>query len=192
MKRVLLLLGDSIRMGMQDKVAEALGPGWTVVGPEDNCGDTRRHLERLDAWTEGLHPDVVQINAGLHDLKVTPGTGAFQVPLAQYAANLPVIFARLRELAPQARLIWATTTPVVEERHQSSKRDFHRYNADIDRYNQTAAAAARAAGLEINDLHAAVTAAGIDDCICGDGVHMTDAGNDVLAAAVAHFIRKGS
>jgi lysophospholipase L1-like esterase len=106
--------------------------------------------------------------------------------LAQYEANLRQIVARLQGAA-KARLIWATTTPVVDEWHARAKL-FRRRQADVERYNRAALKVMKAAGVEIDDLHAVVQRAGVERCVSPDGVHMTEEGNRLLAEAVAGSI----
>jgi lysophospholipase L1-like esterase len=183
----ILLLGDSIRIDYQPRVAAILGKKAQVIGPEQNCGDSRCVLACLADWLAGEPPDVVHINFGLHDLKLLLATGEHQVPLEEYARNVPAALAKLRALAPAARLIWATTTPVRDERYVNRK-EFTRSTADVDRYNAAALVAAKASGYEIDDLHAIVMAAGKSAAVCDDGVHMTELGSKVLAEAVARSV----
>lgn len=180
----LVLLGDSIRMGVQPVVTERLTGHWEVAGPGENCGDSSRHVERLDAWlAETGVGDVIQINCGLHDIKRATPDAECQVPLEDYKSNLQQVLEKLRLLAPTARLIWATTTPVIEHWHNERK-GFCRFNADLDAANSAASHIARDAGLEILDLHAAINRIGREKALGADGVHMTDLGNAALADAI--------
>ncbi|MDD4889356.1 MAG: SGNH/GDSL hydrolase family protein [Phycisphaerae bacterium] len=183
-----LLIGDSIRMGYQPVVASLLAGRVDVIGPEDNGGDSRRILANLAAWLGTPPPDVVHINCGLHDLKtMLQQANEHQVPLDEYRRNIPQILVDLRRLAPKARIIWATTTPVVDERFVNRK-EFIRRQADVVAYNAAALAAAQAAGVEVNDLHAVVEAAGRPAAVSADGTHMSDLGNQAIAQAVANCI----
>ena len=82
----------------------------------------------------------------------------------------------------QARLLWASTTPVITERITL---DYLRFPADILTYNAVAKMVMDEASIPINDLHAALAADAIPDCISADGVHMTERGNRLLAETVA-------
>ena len=68
---------------------------------------------------------MVHLNCGLHDLKRSKETGAYQVPLAQYEANLREIVERLRR-GSGATLLFASTTPILDDRHAQRRADFDR------------------------------------------------------------------
>ena len=175
------LIGDSIRMGYQPLVTCLLSGRTEVWGPEENGGDSRNVLANLETWAVNRPADVIQLNCGLHDIKVK-SDGSHQVPLAEFTDKLGAIVGRLcRETS--ARLVWATITPVVEDRHRRS-RDFGRFNADIQAYNAEALKIVAEAGLAVTDLHAVIVGNDPSRCICQDGVHMTDLGNRLLAEAV--------
>ena len=57
---VVVLIGDSIRMGYAPLVAETLAGRVRVVNPEPNGGDSRKVLANLDEWAIREHPDVVR------------------------------------------------------------------------------------------------------------------------------------
>jgi len=64
-----VLIGDSIRLGYQETVAQELAGRAQVWGPPENSGDSvnvRRHLEE---WVLSRRPTVVHLNCGLHDIK---------------------------------------------------------------------------------------------------------------------------
>ena len=178
----IVLLGDSIRKAYQPLVAEALAGRVEVIGSPQNGGDSANLLAHLDAWAVDLKPDRVHFNCGLHDIKVHQEGGPHQVEPDDYQGNLRRIVARLNE-ETSARLVWATTTPVVDEWHQRA-RPFARHQADIDAYNAAALEVMQAAGIAVNDLGAVIRDAGADSCIQPDGVHMNERGNRLLAEAV--------
>ena len=74
-----VLIGDSIRMGYAPLVAKLLDGKATVISQSVNGEDSGNVLRHLDEWVIEEKPDVVHINAGLHDLKLTDRT--YQVPL---------------------------------------------------------------------------------------------------------------
>ncbi len=117
---IVVLIGDSIRMGYAPFVAERLQGKATVISPEENGGDTSNVLKHLDEWAVATRPVVIHFNAGLHDLKLDRQTGRHQVELDAYRSNLQMIRQDL-ENRTAARLIFATTTPVDDERHHKNK-----------------------------------------------------------------------
>ena len=186
-----VLVGDSIRMGYQKHVEEELSGFAEVWGSEENGGSSQRVLENLDSVIE-RSPDVVHVNAGLHDLRRPFGSTANQVTLEEYYRNIRTITGRLRD-ETRARLIWATTTPLDEEWHNrvhgEEEGDFRRFAVDVNTYNEGLLDQAHILKLEINDLHAVVVNAGPDRILHHDGVHFTDEGDAMLGKAVAGFIR---
>lgn len=179
-----VLIGDSIRLGYAPLVARRLAGRVTVTGPTENGGDSANVLARLAEWVISEQPDVVHLNCGLHDLKRSRETGEHQVPLPQYAANLRQIVQRLRAATPAA-LVFATTTPVVDERHRQRAVPFDRVEADVRRYNEAAIAVMQEEGVPVHDLHALVERHDPRRLIGPDGVHYTPEGYDRLAEAVA-------
>ena len=183
----ILLIGDSIRLGYEATVRAELAGAAEILSPEENGGDSRRVLDRLATWLGSSTPDIVHLNCGLHDLRTTPETGQYQVPIEDYEANLRQIFQRLTGRVKT--VIWATTTPVNQERHNTNK-PFHRAEADVDRYNTVARRVADEFKLPTDDLNQVVAKAGRDALLTADGVHYTDAGKALLGQAVATFLRQ--
>lgn len=186
MKKV-VLIGDSIRMGYQEAVREQLAGVAEVGWPEMNGFDSRNVLAKLDEWVIAQNPAVVHINAGLHDLKKNRQTGAYQVPLEEYARNLEQILGTLLKLAG-TKVLWAMTTPVNECWHQARK-PFDRYEADVTAYNQKAAEICGGLGVAVDDLYAVMMEAGRDQHLELDGVHFNEAGYRRLGGAVTKVIR---
>ena len=181
-----ILLGDSIRMGYQPVVARKLGKSAEVWGPQENVRDSSRLLANLEEWALERDPDVIHFNCGMHDLKFQDG--AYQVPIEEYVRNLKTIVTRLRE-ETEARLIWASTTPVDDEVHRRRDPGYSRTDADAVRYNKAALSIMQKAGVEVNDLYEVIQHAGVVECVSReDGVHVNDTGKELLADAVARAI----
>jgi lysophospholipase L1-like esterase len=176
-----VLIGDSIRMGYAPLVAKRLDGKAIVVSPARNGEDSGNVLRNLDEWIIKEQPDVVHINAGLHDLKLKDGS--YQVPLVEYEKNLKTILARIRK-ETKAKIIFATTTPILDDLHAQRKASFDRLEADVQKYNAVAVSLMKQAGVPINDLHKLVESRGREKLIGGDGTHYTPEGYAVLAAAV--------
>lgn len=180
---VVVLIGDSIRLGYAPFVAEKLKGKAEVLGVAANGGDSSNVLKHLDEWAIKTKPAVIHINAGLHDIKLDPKAGTHQVELDAYKSNLAELRKRL-ETETAARLIWATTTPVLDERHNKVK-PFHRRRSDVDAYNKASLEAMKSPAIAIDDLHAAATKLGLESALTTDGVHFTKAASQALAAQVA-------
>jgi len=182
------LIGDSITMAYAPLVAERLAETAVVLAPPANAGDGANLLAHLDEWVLDSPPDLLHVNCGLHDLKRARPGGDYQQSLDSYRADLGAIVRHLTAAMP-GRVVWATITPVLFERHRARK-DFDRHPSDVDAYNEAARAIMRQFGVPVNDLHAAICAAGVERCLGEDGVHMSEAGNAVLAEAVSATIRE--
>ncbi|MCY3668686.1 MAG: SGNH/GDSL hydrolase family protein [Gemmatimonadetes bacterium] len=182
---LIVLIGDSIRMGYQDHVASELAGRAEVWVPEENGGDSRNVLAHLDQWVFARQPDLVHVNCGLHDLKRAFGA-ASEVPLAEYEGNVRQILQRLqREL--NGAVVWATTTPVDENWHHQNK-GFDRLEADVEAYNAAASAVAVDLGVPIDDLFAVVEREGKARLLIQDGVHFTEEGSQLLGRVVAECV----
>lgn len=188
MKNV-ILWGDSIRIGYGPFVANELAGVATVSWPEGNGQSSTVMLTQWQNWLGNARPDVLHLNCGLHDVKtVSARRRDLVVPLEFYRRNLELLFGELRFSLPDARLIFATTTPVVESKTNEPGRAFHRFNADIEAANDAARAIAARHDVAINDLWKLVTERGPETMINPDGVHYDDANSRILGAAVARFI----
>jgi len=183
-----ILIGDSIRRGYQPLAQEYLAGKVDAWGPPVNGGDSRNVLGRLDEWCIGRSPDVVHINCGLHDVSKEVG-GVNRVPLDQYAANVRTILGRLRSESGGI-VIWATTTPVNEQRHRQVIGS-ERLEADVVAYNEAAEQVADDFDIQVNDLFGVAQQAGRDRVLSEDGVHFTPEGYAILAQSVATVIREG-
>jgi lysophospholipase L1-like esterase/dienelactone hydrolase len=182
-----VLIGDSIRLGYAPLVAKRLEGKAVVISPKANGGDSANVMKNLDEWVAREKPDVVHFNCGLHDLKLSKKTKKHQVEPDVYEANLKAIVARLRK-DTTAALVFASTTPILDERHAKRGADFDRTEADVQRYNDVAIKVMKEAGVPVHDLHWVVAQGGADKLLGGDGTHYTPAGYDRLAEAVADSV----
>jgi lysophospholipase L1-like esterase len=136
-----LLYGDSISIGYTPATRDALKGKANVYRLHVNGGDSSSFIAKMDAMHLTMKPywkhdwDVIHFNVGLHDLKyVIKGkldkeNGEQVSSLDEYAANLKKIIAYLKRKAPNAKLIFATTTPVPEGEAGRHAGDAARYNA---------------------------------------------------------------
>lgn len=182
---LVVLIGDSIRMGYQDHVVSQLAGRVKVWVPKANGGDSRNVLAHLGQWVFSRQPDLVHVNCGLHDLKRAFGAES-AVPLAEYEGNVRQILQRLqREL--DGAVVWTTTTPVDENWHHQNK-GFDRLEADVEAYNAAASAVAEDIGVPIDDLFAVVEREGKARLLTQDGVHFTEEGSQLLGRVVAECV----
>lgn len=161
----IVLLGDSIRFGPDIENGTYFGYGYyvrrllkdkaEVFEPDENCRFLQYTLRYLSGWAEefgdGSEIDIVHWNNGLWDVLRLLGDDVFTPP-EMYELFLVRVHRRIRQLFPNARVIFALTTPVLEKLSDPS---FTRRNADIERYNEIAQNALVPLGVEINDLYTA-------------------------------------
>ena len=184
-----LLLGDSIRIGYAPLVAKKLDGIAVVVHPgAENCADTPTMLKGLDKWLGEQPFLIVHFNCGLHDLKFDKVKKVHQVPTVTYAENLKAIVERLKKATPN--VIFASTTPIIDDRHALRKAAFDRTEADVVKFNAKALATMHGLGITVNDLHRVVHDGDAAKLLSKDGTHYTPEGYDRLADAVADSIRR--
>jgi lysophospholipase L1-like esterase len=182
-----VLIGDSIRLGYAPLVAKRLQGKAVIVSPAANGGDSSNVLKNLRTWVIQEQPDVVYLNCGLHDLKLDKTSKKHQVPLEQYEANLKEIVARIRK-ETKAALVFASTTPILDDRHAKRKASFDRFEADVLRYNRTAIAVMQELKVPVHDLHRVVEQGDPQKLLLADGTHYTEAGKERQAEAVADYV----
>jgi lysophospholipase L1-like esterase len=168
----ILLIGDSITRGYYDEARKALDG----VGPCDRLATSASLGDPALPATIALvlgqrRYDVIHINNGMH------GWGYSE---AEYAAAIPPLLATLRRLAPQARIVWATTTPTAGPAAERNPR--------IDERNRLLLEALKGQELAIDDLHAVIAADPAQ--ISKDGVHLAPLGSLRLATQVAKSVKE--
>lgn len=171
-----LLVGDSITRGYYPAVAKNLAGAANVYLFATSCssGDPRLPGQLHDYFSMmGVKFTVIHFNNGMHGWGYTE---------QQYVSGLPGMIAALLAGAPQSRLLWATTTPVL---HDSTTGEST--NARIDQRNRFATDLMMKDGILTDDQHALMLAH--QDTHNGD-VHFTAEGSSIQAAQVAQLIRQ--
>lgn len=186
MKKV-VLIGDSIRMGYDKYVKDALSGSAEVYYPDENCRFAEYVLRYLHEWRDkgkwGEDVDLVHWNAGLWDVlelfEDEPLTS-----LSYYSEVIERIHKRIRLVFPCAKIIFATSTAVIEEKFS---KNFRRHNSVIEKYNKAALEALRGKDVIINDLYALTSA--LPESFHSDAVHFyTDEGTRVIGGRVISLI----
>lgn len=189
-----LLIGDSIRMRLRDSTGyglhayEHLLDHVNLTHIPHNTGGTRPVLEYLNDWLS-CRPDIVHVNAGLHDLAIAArGTHPHRSynPPDKYAKNLRQIIEMIN-IAGVETTIWGLNTPVHDQWH-TTNRKLHRLNKDVTLYNQIATEVMAELDIPINDLFQPILEAGLETCLMRDGVHLTHTSSALLGRIVADRI----
>lgn len=162
----IFIVGDSISIQYGPYLKALLPPrfGYDRKGGDDalrdldkavgaNGGDSSMVLAYLRSLESagGLRADVLLLNCGLHDIKTDPVSGAKQIPIAAYEANLREVVVVGRRLC--RTVVWMRTTPCDEAVHNNKQSTFHRYAADCLAYNAVADRVMAEAGVVSIDLH---------------------------------------
>lgn len=182
-----VLLGDSIRMGYAPFVEKQLVGKAEVWAPDENCRTTDNIIYNMNSWIKMQAPDLVHINAGLHDIRTLTydsKPGETIVKSAHYRDNLETIFKWIQENVG-CKTIWATTTPVIDERIKARNGSFVRYDADVRKINKIAFKVAKKYNVPVNDLYSFVKNEIGEEGMKKDGVHFLPEGNEKLGTQVA-------
>lgn len=152
-----------------------------MYAPDDNCRFVHYTLRYLHEWADNIPKeeiDVVHWNNGLWDVLRLFGDDPL-TDLDTYSIMLKKIYKRIRFLFPNAKVIFALTTPVIEE---LAKPEFFRSNKDIERYNEKAKEVMSECGVEVNDLFS--LSKFFDHSLYSDWVHFGAEGSEILADKV--------
>ena len=172
------LLGDSIRLQYEGRVAELLGEDFEIFGPSTNCRFAKYTLRGLFDWRNEMSGSrIVHWNNGLWDICNLFGDGLFTSE-EEYLGNMLRIADIL--LSKYEKVIFATMTPVSDANKYNK-------NTDIERYNTLVSEKLREKGVIINDLYSLVNA-DRDRYISEDNIHLTADGVEACAQRVAEVI----
>ncbi|MBR3805308.1 MAG: SGNH/GDSL hydrolase family protein [Clostridia bacterium] len=186
MKKV-ILIGDSIRMGYDKYVKEALDGVAEVWYPDDNCQYAENVLRFVYEWIEksgfGADVDLIHWNAGLWDCLELFGDEPLTT-IDYYKNAIGRIYKRIRMVCPNAKIVFATSTSVNEA---MARPEFFRHNSVIKEYNEAAVEVLSGTDTVINDLWSLSCA--FPDSYHSDSVHYyTPEGTEHLGGKVLSVI----
>ena len=143
--RHIFLLGDSIRMGHDGKpgyerfLRQKSAGRWAIHSPGENCQFAQYALRHVHQWAEHCPAPAIELvifNCGLWDVLRMFGDDPLTPPEV-YTLMMTRLNRRLRLLFPQAKLLFLTSTPTLEDLYTGP---CLRKNADIRQYNALAQA----------------------------------------------------
>jgi len=184
-----LLLGDSIRLSYQPRVAELLADEFEVVGPTDNGRFALYTSTRLPAYiAECGEPDIVHWNNGIWDCGINIERGPHQFSIHDYVLNLLTIADHLRDNF-EAQVLFATMTPIkpVDVLARSGPWTWKR--KEMHQYNARAVELMAELSIPVNDLWWVIDA-DREQYLADDELHLSDQGIEAAAQQVAAFIRE--
>ncbi len=181
------LIGDSIRFGAPGSpgygvfVKEKLEGKANVYAPGENCRFAQYTLRYLHEWANDVDKekvDIVHWNNGLWDVLRLFGDEPL-TDIETYGSMLKRVYKRIRFLFPNAMVIFALSTAVIEE---WASPEFFRYNREIEQYNRKAREVMAELGVKVNDLYS--LSANFEPSLHSDWVHFGVEGSKILADKV--------
>ena len=187
MKKI-ILIGDSIRMGYDKYVKDALCGIAEVYYPDDSARFSEYTLRYLSDWKHdngwGDDIDLVHWNTGLWDVLEMYGEAPISNP-QQYGETIGKIERQIKLLFPKAKQIFATSTSVIEEKYGSDRK---RHNSVIEQYNKIAVDVLSGTECKINDLYSLTKNAPLE-IRAGDPTHFyTPEGTKLIGNRVVSYI----
>jgi lysophospholipase L1-like esterase len=183
----IFLIGDSIRHGAPGSdgygvhVKKKLEGVANVYAPEENCRFAQYTLRYLHEWVSRVPKeeiDVVHWNNGLWDVLRLFGDEPL-TDIEAYGVMLKRVYKRIKFLFPNAKIIFALSTSVIEE---WGNPDFFRYNCEIEEYNKKAQEVMEELDVAVNDLYTVTKS--FDNSLHSDWVHFNTDGSKILADKV--------
>src|SRR3989344_8144981 len=192
------LFGDSITYGEFDteqagwaerlkKIAfekQLKGSDWIAVYnlgiPGEHTNDFLKRFEReFEARKDPEEENFFVFAFGANDAAFLPDKREFQVPLQQYERNIKNIIGISRRLHSK-KIIFLTTTPVLEEILAKSGRSKERKNEYIKKYNIALKRVCSDEGIDVVDVHGAYLKNGYEGFFSPDGLHPNSAGHKLI------------
>lgn len=182
------LIGDSIRMGYCAGVKTLLEGRANVLYPEVNCCYSQNIFMNLPAWSDALCKEKSQVkavhwNSGHWDAAHFYGMPFPLNSLSTYKESLQHVHWLIRKLFPEAKVIFATTTPMNPNGQQPAN---SRTTAEIAAYNEVALDVMEQLGVEVNDLFQFTSQ--WDSSYFNDFCHFAPKGNELLAEKVVQVV----
>ncbi|MHB8865411.1 MAG: SGNH/GDSL hydrolase family protein [Pirellulaceae bacterium] len=170
-----LLIGDSITRGYFDAVEKQLaGKAYCARLTTSKCVADPSFLDEVQLLLKQYRFAVIHFNNGLHGFGYTED---------QYRSGLSGLLEVLEKHSSNAKLIWATTTPM---REPSDLGQIAALTARVKARNQIAAELLRDRRIVTNDLYDLVEQH--QGYFSGDGVHFNEQGRELLAKQVAEVV----
>jgi lysophospholipase L1-like esterase len=170
-----LLIGDSITRGYFDGVEKQLaGKAYCSRLTTSKCVADPSFLDEVQLLLKQYRFKVIHFNNGLHGFGYTED---------QYRAGLSGLLEVLEKQSSNAKLIWATTTPV---RVQGNLGQIAETTERVKARNRIAVEVLRDRGIVTNDLYGLVEQH--QDYFSGDGVHFNENGREVQVKQVAEAV----
>lgn len=174
-----LLIGDSITRDYYPEVEKHLAGKAYVARLCTSRFLTDPVLTREIATVlDGTKFDIIHFNNGMH---------GWQHSEEEYKKAFPKFLVTIKKHAPQAKLIWAATTPLKESKTLPPGDHTRSSDERIEARNAIALEAIKGKGIAVNDLNAPMRG---HPEYHSDNVHFNGDGVKVQAAQVAEQVEK--
>ncbi|MCE5303945.1 MAG: SGNH/GDSL hydrolase family protein, partial [Planctomycetaceae bacterium] len=170
-----LLIGDSICNGYRNVVEKELkGKACVAMLATSASLEDPAFTAQLKLLLDNYKFAVVHFNNGLH---------GFGYAEDEYQKDISAILKLIKQNAPDAKLIWATSTPM---RNKTNLQEFNPKNERVKARNKIVVELAAKQGIPVDDLYSIV----VDhpEYWRNDGVHYKPEGQAVQAKQVAKII----
>jgi hypothetical protein len=174
-----LLIGDSITRDYYSEVEKRLA-GKAYVGRLSSAAFVVDPAlrQQIQMVLSQYQFDVIHFNNGMH---------GWHYSEADYGQALPALIATIRSNAPQARLIWANTTPLRDGKGANGDPQAEYSDERVAARNQIAGEIMAAQKIPVNDLFTPMLG---HPAFYQDNVHFNGQGVQVQAAKVAEAVEK--
>ncbi len=170
-----LLVGDSITRGYFDAVEKRLaGKAYGARLATSKCVADPTFLDEVQLLLKQYRFAVIHFNNGLHGFGYTE---------EQYRLGLVELMATFQKHAPDAKLLWASSTPI---RKRENLQEISDGTERVQARNEIAAELMKERSVPVDDLYGLVEQH--PDWFSGDGVHFNEKGREVEAQQVAEAI----
>lgn len=189
-KKIVFLIGDSIRMGYCGYAKEMLADVADVYYPDDNCRYVQYTYVCLQNWKAMFEDpekvDVIVWNNGHWDIAHFDNDTESLNSIEIYQKGLLRILKRLRDYFPNAKIVFTTTLP-VNPANPENWFNF-RSNAEIRAYNAAAADVLAKEGVQIDDAFSLYE--NEPASFFSDYCHLTEEGYQRYAAHICEIVRE--
>ena len=191
-RKKVLLIGDYMKKHYEDKVREQLKDKAEVISPTENCGNTVDVMRNIEGWVKLYNPDIIHISCGFEDIR-TVYYGSYDniVPLKFYKRNVRNILEGIFMFSEKAVPLWATMTPINDERQGEAKaktKDYSLFNEDVLNYNNAAQRVAKQYKVSVVDLFNTINYSNPDAYLNETGFLLNTKGADTTAKMIASHI----
>jgi hypothetical protein len=174
-----LLIGDSIARDYYSEVEKCLaGKAFVARLATSRFVADPVLLKEIEAVLDGTRFDVIQFNNGMH---------GWQHSEEEYRKEFPKLLETFRTHAPQAKLLWATTTPLRNGKDVTYDTQAEYSDERIAARNAIAAEILATEKIPTVDLNEAVR--GRPE-LHSDNVHFNGQGSQILATKICETLMK--